>query len=417
VRPSPSRTERASPPPRFGSTPGDSKARAGEKGYFARHPAWTIRSACWDDFDSAGGAATDSGLAIGRPDAVKSHSPMPTLRPTCVFVTVLSLALSASATQVATTATPIATLNECNPSAHNCPVGKECNCCCGTWVCMPPYLPCCALPCSDSTQLPTPTQSPSATPTCPPLPPFQCLPDYEKVCESDGGCTICRCVRQTTPTATPTLGTCNPLAPDCPSETTCGCCCGAWECLPPNAICCEIACAFPTPPPTPTPTPVPGACGSACDGRPCTGFLIRSGTCQPDGDQCTCIPNTPAPGECALACDSRPCVGQCPNGSTASGFCTYVTVDTGCRCALECSMLTPTPSPKSAAPCVGDCNGDDAVTVDELVRMVNIALDGAISRSGCPGSNQWCSTGPVPGTIGITCVIDAVNDALNGCPL
>ena len=171
------------------------------------------------------------------------------------------------------------------------------------------------------------------------------------------------------------------------------------------------------PTPTATPTPVPGQCGSVCDGRPCTGFLIRSGTCQPDGDQCTCVPNTPAPGECALACDSRPCVGQCPDGSTASGFCTYLTVDTGCACALTCSTPSPTPTPPLAPPCAGDCNRDRAVTVDEIVRMVNIALNGDTSPSTCPGNEQWCSSGPVLGAIGITCLIDAVNDALNGCPL
>lgn len=59
------------------------------------------------------------------------------------------------------TPAPIPTLNECNPTANNCPAGKECNCCCGTWVCMPPYLPCCALPCSAPTPLPTPTATPT----------------------------------------------------------------------------------------------------------------------------------------------------------------------------------------------------------------------------------------------------------------
>ncbi len=56
------------------------------------------------------------------------------------------------------TPTPIPTANECSPAApDSCPVGKTCNCCCGTYVCMPPYLPCCALACSGQTPLPTPT--------------------------------------------------------------------------------------------------------------------------------------------------------------------------------------------------------------------------------------------------------------------
>jgi len=162
------------------------------------------------------------------------------------------------------------------------------------------------------------TQCATPTPTCPPLPPFVCLPEYDKVCTSENGCTTCQCVLRATP----------------------------------------------------TPTPVPGECGSVCDGRPCSGFLIRSGTCQPNGDQCVCVPNTPAPGECALACDGRPCVGQCPDGSAASGYCTYLTVDTGCDCALACSTPTPTPTP--TAPChliVGlmDCNTDtDCVVVNQI---------------------------------------------------
>jgi hypothetical protein len=126
------------------------------------------------------------------------------------------------------TPTSIQTNTECNPSANDCPDGKQCLCCCGTWVCMPPYLPCCALPCADQTPLPTPT---------PPPTPF------------------------------PTVKDCNPLAPDCPSETTCGCCCGRYECLPPDAICCLIVCTLPTTStPTPTSRPAISACIGDCNG-------------------------------------------------------------------------------------------------------------------------------------------------------
>lgn len=77
---------------------------------------------------------------------------------------------------------------------------------------------------------------------------------------------------------------------------------------------------------------------------------------------------------------------------------------------------TPRPTPPPALPCGGDCDGDGAVTVNEIVRMVNIALNGDTSQNTCPGSDQWCNSGPVLGAIGITCLIDAVNDALGGCP-
>ncbi len=88
-----------------------------------------------------------------------------------------------------------------------------------------------------------------------------------------------------------------------------------------------------------------GSCDSACNG-PCTVLLLRRGTCQANNGQCACVPNTPAPGECALACDGRPCVTHCSDGTIVDGFCTALTVDTGCACSATCG----TPSPTPAAP-------------------------------------------------------------------
>jgi len=61
--------------------------------------------------------------------------------------------------------------------------------------------------------------------------------------------------------------------------------------------------------------------------------------------------------------------------------------------------------------CVGDCHGDGAVTVDELLTMVNIALGNAATAT--------CPTGDANGDGQITVdeIIAAVNDALNNCPL
>jgi len=206
-----------------------------------------------------------------------------------------------------------------------------------------------------------------------------------------------------------------------------------------------------------------GSCGDVCDGRPCTGFLLRSGTCQPGGSQCICVPNTPAPGECALACDARPCVGQCSDGTMASGSCTFMTVDTGCRCALVCADSTPTPTPPASTPtptvalgacaaacdsrpcvgrcpdgslapgicasltidrgcactldcpgvprCAGDCNGDGRVTVNELMLGISIAL-GAAPLAECPAADA-----DRDGRVTITDLLAAVEFALVGvCP-
>ncbi len=240
------------------------------------------------------------------------------------------------------TPTRIPIANECSPSApDSCPVGKTCNCCCGTYVCMPPYLPCCALPCSDETPLPTPTPNP----TCPPLPPFQCLPDYEKVCETTDGCTTCQCVLRATPTSTPT-------APEC--DQNCNGSCGSFSCGPGACVAIDSGCACAPPEcptltflPTPTPTP-------------------------------TATSRTPQ------FCEPTPC----PPG-------------------LVCVIDPPFQSRVCA--CVGDCNDDYGVEVDELVTMVNIALGNAAT------STCRFGDGNGDGEITVDEILLAVGNALYGC--
>ena len=58
--------------------------------------------------------------------------------------------------------------------------------------------------------------------------------------------------------------------------------------------------------------------------------------------------------------------------------------------------------------CVGDCNDSSAVTIDELLTMVNIALGNA-QPSVCP------SDPPIGGEINVAVIIQAVNNALKGC--
>ena len=60
--------------------------------------------------------------------------------------------------------------------------------------------------------------------------------------------------------------------------------------------------------------------------------------------------------------------------------------------------------------CEGDCDGDGAVRINELILSVNIALGIAPPRS-CPAGQ--CSEGP---PIAVNCTIRAVNNALAGCP-
>jgi len=63
-----------------------------------------------------------------------------------------------------------------------------------------------------------------------------------------------------------------------------------------------------------------------------------------------------------------------------------------------------------AAFCVGDCNGDGMVTVDELIRGINIAL-GTLSVDDCP---VFDSSGE--GMVTVDEIVTAVANGLNGCP-
>ncbi len=128
----------------------------------------------------------------------------------------------------------------------------------------------------------------------------------------------------------------------------------------------------PTPTPTVTPTSV---CGDVCDGRACI------------------VPGSGAAGNCVSGVDRCVCLGE------------------------VAPTLTPSPTPSvtpsaTAAPpaCVGDCDSDGEVTVDELVRGVDIALDAL--------SPQDCAAMSCRGFSAVTvdCLVEAVDAALNGCP-
>lgn len=65
---------------------------------------------------------------------------------------------------------------------------------------------------------------------------------------------------------------------------------------------------------------------------------------------------------------------------------------------------------RAPAQCVGDCHNDNEVTVDELLMMVNIALDNA------PMSTCDVGDADHDGTITVDEVIIGVNHAMLGCP-
>jgi hypothetical protein len=77
--------------------------------------------------------------------------------------------------------------------------------------------------------------------------------------------------------------------------------------------------------------------------------------------------------------------------------------------AADVSVLVNTGTPPTPS-CVGDCNGDGEVTINELITGVNIAL-GASPVSSCPAIDANGN-----GEVTINELISAVNNALNGCP-
>jgi len=76
------------------------------------------------------------------------------------------------------------------------------------------------------------------------------------------------------------------------------------------------------------------------------------------------------------------------------------------------TRLTGTPTPTNTPPppfCTGDCDGSGAVTVNEIIILVNIAL-GTAEASACPNGI------PSGSSVDITLIVKAVNNALTNCP-
>lgn len=163
--------------------------------------------------------------------------------------------------------------------------------------------------------------------------------------------------------------------PACSGDATFGTCQGGVN----AALCCDVThnCSG----------------GSPCVGtqKLCVGGGNIGGSCLRD-DQC--------PGSSCLS-TGRVCVGGDFDGFPCvdENDCTNVDRSAGGACI-----------PAGTTPaCVGDCDGGGAVTVNELITMVNIAL-GSAPLSGCP-------SGDADGTGNITVneIIQSVNFALGGC--
>jgi hypothetical protein len=84
---------------------------------------------------------------------------------------------------------------------------------------------------------------------------------------------------------------------------------------------------------------------------------------------------------------------------------------------FDCAPPTPTPTPTNTPGmefCIGDCDGDGMVSVADLVRMVNIALN---LQALCPDGGPGCLAGDGNCDCEITVdeIVRAVQNSLRGC--
>ncbi len=75
---------------------------------------------------------------------------------------------------------------------------------------------------------------------------------------------------------------------------------------------------------------------------------------------------------------------------------------------LSAPTATQSPSP-SAGPCIGDCNDDHSVTVDEIMTLASIAL-GTASPAACPAAQAYDD-----GHVTVPEIVAAARNALNRC--
>lgn len=136
-----------------------------------------------------------------------------------------------------------------------------------------------------------------------------------------------------------------------------------------------------------------------------------TGECDPETGECINVVNRPDGTRCddfnECTTNDRCVAGTCLGGSMVEPT-TPPTQRTPTPTPTHAGPGTPTPT-SSRAPCVGDCNGDGQITVDELVKGVNIAL-GNNSLNEC---RSFDSNGDAQVTVDE--LIGGVNGALLGC--
>lgn len=120
----------------------------------------------------------------------------------------------------------------------------------------------------------------------------------------------------------------------------------------------------------------------------------------------TPVPPTPGPSRTA----TRTSAITPSSTSTPSGTATPTVTGSIPATATPSETPTPTPTPtEGASTCIGDCNDDGEVAINELITGVNMAL-GVAPPTSCPSFDVNGD-----GEVGINELIQAVTNALSGC--
>lgn len=113
----------------------------------------------------------------------------------------------------------------------------------------------------------------------------------------------------------------------------------------------------------------------------------------------------------------RPHDGNRLNGDCCSAQCVLEAAGSACGEGGECDtsacdgagVCVPSEPDPLCGACPGDCDLDTAVTVDEILKLVAIAI-GQASIEDCQAGNTNRDE-----TITVEEIVSAVNNALNGC--
>ncbi len=246
-------------------------------------------------------------------------------------------------------------------------------------------------------------------------------------CQADGSCT-----GEVAPVDTPCgggCGTCQALIPGAPlmcngdPSNNGQACEPAFEIGPCQEARCQIAGSFALC------LPALKVCPDT-DGDPCTDICdFQTGLCERDA--LICVPTCETCNTSNGACEPANIGAGCDdfNVCTAQSRCEIVDIGEGVQRGL-CSEGQPTvtiPTPTATSPvvtpspevtpttppigtCVGDCDGNNSVVVNEMIVGVNIAL-GTAPVSQCTAFDADDSD-----SIEVNELIGGVNALLNGCP-